>query len=162
MNSNSKLNGLLGMAAVVALLPCVATPVHADQINTPGTVCQQATPEAGKLLYLPNGGVRFVANPGFASTRLVCPIPRTPLGPAVGNRIFFIDGDNAGGSTTSCSIMVFSFNGVLQTSIFNSSALGMYHLPFSIPSASLSPLNYVTALCSLPNGGVLRGMMSKD
>jgi hypothetical protein len=150
------------MAAAVALLPCLVTPVYADQINTPGSDCQQAITGVGKLIYLSNGGARFVADPGFTSTRMVCPIPRTPLAAGTADRIFYIDGNNPAGGTTSCTITVYDYLGTAKDSFPNSSSANPYDMPFVIPAASLSQYDYVIALCSVPNGGTLRGVASKD
>lgn len=148
MRKFAKLGSLLTIGALASL----ATTAAADQINTSGTLCQNFNAnQALDIDYLATG----VRNINAASRPVVCSIPRSPL-PAGVNATFDVDGSNAAGTTTPCTLFIYSFGGtILQTASFN--------LPGTVAFAGVGTFDYADVLCTLPGNanGVLFGVTSR-
>jgi hypothetical protein len=142
----------LGSMFLAGALATLGPAAHADNINTSGTVCQNFN--AGQALdidYLANG----VRNINPSPRPVVCAVPRSPLQPTATAAQFFIDGVNAAGTTTSCTLFVYTFGGAISQS-------STFTLPGFVSLPLIGPFDYVSVLCTLPGnpGTVLFGATS--
>lgn len=147
----TKIGSLLTIATIG--LFGIAPNADATNINTHGAACQNYFPsQVGDMDYNPSG----LKNVNSAPRSVVCPISRSPL--PSGNASFYVDGSNPSGSSTTCTISSYNFNGTfLGSSTFTDSAANFDHL-VSLPAAQVPTFAYVSALCTLPASGMLRGI----
>jgi hypothetical protein len=137
----------LGSLFVAGALASPGPAAHADQINTSGTVCKNFNAsQALDIDFLANG----VRNINAAPRPVICAIPRSPL-PLGSNATFFVDGVNAPGTTTPCT--VFTFDGTLHSATLS--------LP-GVVTLTAGPFAYASVLCTLPGnaGTVVYGATS--
>lgn len=128
-------------------------PASAQNINVSGTVCQNFNAaQALDIDYFQTG----VRNINTAPRPVICSLPRSPLPAGVIPR-FFVDGQNAANTSTTCTLETYTFAGVLtQTLTFTESggATGRtwdHGVPF--PLNSVGTFDYASVLCTLPGGG---------
>lgn len=83
-----------------------------------------------------------------------------PAGWAGGNVLFYVDGKNAPGTSTSHSLYAHNFNGVVQSSQFFNSNAATYDTPLTL--TGLSVYSYVMGLATLPpnTGSVVFGVVA--
>lgn len=158
MNANALTLGL--SLATVLLGAASALPAQAataQNINTHGSACRNYNAgEALDIDYL-SYGVRTIAS---GARSVICPLPRHPVtGPG---QNFYVDGSNASGATTSCTVYAYDYNGTFLSSATFSRSDATYTNYVSLPSVSY--WGYVSVLCTLPasGGGVLFGASAID
>jgi hypothetical protein len=150
-------SGLLLVAGVVGGVVVEADAATSQNVNTSGTTCNNFNAgQANDIDYLTLG----VRNAATSARPVICSVERHPVtGPS---QSFFIDGSNAAGQSTTCSMSSFSFFGTFQSAVsFTESTATYDHL------ATLTTVNffdYVSLLCILPAnfGGVLFGVTALD
>ena len=142
----------LGSLFLAGALASLGPAAHADNINTSGTLCQNFNAsQALDIDYLATG----VRNVNAAPRPVICAVPRSPLQPAATAAQFFVDGVNAAGTTTTCTLFIYTFGGVVtQSSTFT--------LPGFVSLPVIGTFDYASALCTLPGnpGTVLFGVTS--
>lgn len=147
----------LGLAAVMAL-GIVAAPTSAETVSTHGTICNGYGSVPAQDLFYTESGVWN--NNATISRGVICSIPRVPF--PGGSQAFIVEGTNAAGKATPCSMLVFSSVGTLLASrSFNSSTV-TYSRTIVFPAAELPNGAYVNLICFLPinRGGYLRGVVA--
>lgn len=152
----SKIIGLFGLALSMVLSG--APIAQSANINVTAMACQASPTDAPKVF---PSGFGSLSSANTFETKLYCDVPRSPL-VAGAPGLFFVDGDNAPGRTTSCTLYVFDFNGTMRVSSTVTTTQTVYDLPFSVPGNVLMSWDYVTMLCTIPGnlGGALRGITS--
>lgn len=152
----------LGSLFVAGGLATSGAVAHADNINTSGVLCQNFNAaEALDIDYF-TFGVRDI---NAAARSVICSIPRSPLATGATPE-FFVDGENFGTTSTSCTLTIYTFGGtVTQSMSFTESSTGTtrtWDHAVLFPVGSIGTFDYASALCTLPGGGqaVLFGITS--
>lgn len=151
--------GIAGSWAIIGVFALLAsTPrTEAANINSHGAVCQPLTSADAADLQYTNPGIR---NAGTVNRLILCPIPRSPLPSGATSGGFFIDGDNDGGGSTTCSLVSFNFNSQMMLGASTFTRSGTYDQFVSLPIAQLPAFAYVGLFCTLPPGALMRGVTS--
>jgi len=154
MFSKSLKLGLLFAAGTLATITATAS---ADNINTSGVLCQNFNArEALDIDYISSG----VRNLAAAPRLVICAMPRSPLA-ATPFRTFYVDGQNNAGTATSCTITVYSYQGIIQStqSFTESAGPAPWDHGVTMPVVP-GTFDYASLLCSLPAnaGGTLFGV----
>lgn len=149
----------LGLFLATGTLASIAATAHADNINTSGVICQNFNAsEALDIDYLTTGVRNLAATP----RSIICAIPRSPLN-AAPSPMFFVDGHNNANTTTTCTVTVYNFMGVIQSTQSFSESGGAGGLTWDFPvTLALQPavFDYASLLCSIPAsaGGSILGV----
>jgi hypothetical protein len=158
MSSKFVTSGSLSLTLALAFLGAAA---DADNINTNGVVCQNYNAsQALDIDYLPNGVRNVNASPRF----VICAVPRSPL-TTNPSPTFYVDGENAPGTSTSCTVFVYNYLGTFVSSqsftrtVPSTGTTLDWDQPVVLPSPP-STFDYVSLLCSIPGnrGGLIRGV----
>lgn len=138
----------VGFLAAITLVS-LGHAARADNINTSGNVCHALDGfEITDIEYWSDG----VMNSAGSARDVVCALPRSPLTTA-GPGSFYVDGVNFGGSTTSCTLFVYTyFHQLVSATTFtepvNPGASVTWDHLVSVPS--LGVYDYVSLMCALP------------
>jgi len=145
------------LSALVPIAFC-AMSANAANITTHGGACRNFDPAGVSKLDYFTSGVRNLST--TTPVNVICPVEREPLPAGVANGIIYIDGANAGGTTTSCTVYSFDFTGTLLGTRSVSSSASQYDMSVSFPAALLPQYAYVAAVCTLPtnSNSVLKGV----
>ena len=147
------------LATGMVVLTAGTEPTVAANINSSGTFCQNFNAaQVTDIDYLASGVRNLNVNP----RAVICSVPRSPLAAGATSGVFFVDGRNTGGASTTCTLSSFNFNGTFLGSTSFTSAAATYNQFLSLPSAQLGTFAYVSVLCTLPGNanGVLFGVTS--
>lgn len=161
MISNSLKPGLVCLASVLAVGGSAA---RAEMISTTGgAVCHSAAGGTAALdIDNVSNGVRNISS--TSSRQVVCSVPRssdiTGTSP-----IFYVDGQNAAGTCTSCTVVISHFSGQLAASQMfiecgpSTGSRSWDHFVAFPSGTPISAEDYVSVLCTLPgnSAGVLYG-----
>lgn len=148
-----------GLLPFVAVLASASTTALADNINTSGVICQNFNArEATDIDYLTTG----VRNLAASSRDIICAIPRSPLN-SPPSPTFYVDGHNNAGTSTTCTVTVYSFGGIVRSTQTFTENGGTGGLTWDFP-VTLSPqpdfFDYASLLCLIPAsiGGSIFGV----
>jgi len=143
---------LVCLASVLAISGRAA---RAEVISTAGAVCHSAT--GAQALDIDNV-VNGVRNNSTSSRQVACSVPRSSGTPGTAPT-FFVDGQNAAGTCTSCTVMVYHFTGgVAASQSFTRCGPSTGSAPWEqfVVFPSGTPIggdDYVSLLCTLPGNG---------
>lgn len=155
-------HALITAASLAAGLLASAVPIDAraatsQNIATHGIACRNYNAsQALDIDYFVFGVRNIAAEPRY----IVCPITTHPVtGPS---QSFYVDGSNANGVTTTCTLYAFNFTGTFLSSTSFSSNAPTYDYLATLPTVSY--WGYTSMLCALPGGGngVLLGVIAID
>jgi hypothetical protein len=146
---------------IAGTLASLMATANADNINTSGVLCQNFNAsQALDIDYLSTG----VRNLATSARSVICAIPRSPLA-ATPLTTFFVDGQNNPGTSTSCTVTVYSYFGTIRstqsfTEIGEASGRTWDH--FVTMSPQPSTFDYASVVCTLPAsaGGRLFGVIA--
>ena len=158
-----KLGSLLATIVGVALLAGPQVSTQAANIITGAEGCQPLT----YLGYLPapneighvHGGVHNT-NPD-RPLDVVCTIPRSPRTTDTGG-IFYVDGDNFNGASTTCVLYSYDYTGTYLGQTSATSFDAHFDMALTLPAAQVPTWAYISIRCTLPphSNGLLRGVAS--
>jgi len=132
--------GILGLAGV-------SNEAYAVNSNNPGTMCRNFNAgEVTDIDYLLNG-VRNL-NPSFARN-VICPAVRSPTSTNVVN--VFVDGTANSGTTITCTLYSYDFNGTFLGSQSSGPMQGLFDKSLTVPGSFWGTSN---VLCLLPTSGL--------
>jgi hypothetical protein len=128
---------------------------YAVNINTAAVNCEElnvATATSTTIFHF----LASIRNNSTGNKDIVCAVPRSPLSSGSGG--FFIDGQNLNGGGTGCTVFVTNFNGtpLLSKSFFSLDPVFDGFIPFTV--AEMPVFAYISVVCELPPGGILRGI----
>ena len=151
----SRLTMLPGLILSIVLLCFEVSPAQATNINLGATGCQTFLPgDASALVHWGNGPQNFY---GTTTIAVVCSLPHSPL--AVGlDAAWFVDGSNGVGTTTSCALASYNYNGVFLGSANFDNSLTVYDQYLFLPAAQVPYWAYTNLWCQLPPGASLTGV----
>jgi hypothetical protein len=148
-------------SCIVGALASIGSIAGADNITASGTACQNYNAaEALDIDYVPNGVRNINASPRW----VVCSIPRSPL-TAGASAVFYVDGHNNPGTSTTCWFYVHDYSGNQKQAIpFTPipDAQGNWDYKQSFPAGVVQQYDYTSVLCQLPGNynGLLYGAAS--
>lgn len=152
MISQSLKTGLVCLASALAVPGSVA---RAEVISTAGAVCHSAAgAQALDIDNLPNG----VRNNNASSRQVICSVPRSSGTPGTAPA-FYVDGQNAATTCTTCGVVIYHFTGVWAASQWftqcaPSTGPVSWDQFVAFPSGTpISTDDYVSLLCTLPGNG---------
>lgn len=152
MISKSLTTGLVCLASALAVRGSVA---RAEVISTAGALCHSlAGAQALDIDNMPNG----VRNNNVSSRQVICPIPRSSRTSGTAPA-FFVDGQNAANTCTTCGVIIYHSTGEWATSQWFTqcppwTGPATWHQPVAFPSGTpISTTDYVSLLCELPGSG---------
>jgi hypothetical protein len=158
MAVKSQILSVLALIAAVTLLAAPTKPVHAVNLNTSGLICQQSaaqdfdSPLVNRIMYFDLG----VVNAADVRTEVLCSVPRSPAAAGATTVNFYVDGQNAAGAATICSITSYDYLGnfagsrSFETVNTTGAVFAPYDVYVSFPLALVGYYNYVTLRCVLP------------
>lgn len=155
-------HALISVASLAVGLLASAVSVDAraatsQNIATHGSACRNYNASQALDIDYFTFGVRAIS----ADARsVICPITTHPVTGPTQN--FYVDGSNANGATTTCTLYAYSFSGTFLSSVSFSRSDATYDHLASLPSVSY--WGYTSMLCSLPGSGngVLFGVIAID
>ena len=151
--------GFLAMIFGVVLSAGIAPPIHGTNLTLGLNECQRMAGAPGQNLVR---GITGVSNNSPTATmQIVCNLPlATELSIGGGSPDdFFIDGDNAAGAQTSCTLYTYSWSGIFLASVSFVATEPTYDRALKLWT-SISGYSYL--ICTLPPAGrgTLRGVTS--
>lgn len=152
---------LSGLACAAALSISLSTPVQAAFIKIPMAACSVGPSTPQSSLSFENGGVRNLST--TTSAALVCPVFTGDRGTRL-DAEFILNGDQAVGTSTSCTITSWDQDGffIASTSFTSLTSASGFQPILSIRSSSIAPFGYVYMNCSVPPRGFMRGLVFRD
>jgi hypothetical protein len=156
------INAWITAASLTAGLLASTAPIDAraatsQNISSHGSACRNFNAaQALDIDYLTTG----VRNLSADARSVICPITVHPVtGPG---QNFYVDGSNANGASTSCTLYAYSFNGTFLSSVSFTRSDATYDHYASLPSVTY--WGYTSMLCTLPGNrnGVLFGVIAID
>lgn len=146
----------LGLFSTLAAAALVCQSASANTTTSGLAFHNWVAGESGYIDYVTNG----VRNLDSISARNVVASVgfHAPPSWAGGSQLFYVDGKNATGTSTSHGLYAYNYDGVLQSSSFFSSTAATYDTPVTL--TGLSVYSYVMDLATLPNnaGAVVFGV----
>ena len=147
---------LFTSAAVASLaLLGVVSESNAVNINTSATACKGYGLASTGDFYTFSDGIR---NATTAARYVICPVMRSPLAGSSGG--FYVSGANYPGTTTSCTLYSWEYNGTFKAAKSFTSSAARYDSYLSFTNVELPYGAFVSLMCSMPphSGSVLRGV----
>jgi len=147
---------LFTSAAVASLaLLGVVSESNAVNINTSGTACKGYGLATTGDFYTYSDGIR---NATTSWRYVICPVARSPLTGTSGG--FYVSGANAAGTTTSCTLYSWEYNGTFKAAKSFSSSAARYDNYLSFTNVELPYGGFTSLMCYMPpnSGSVLRGI----
>lgn len=152
----SRLTMLPGLILSIVLLCFEVSPAQATNINIGTTGCQTFLPgDASALVHWGNTTQNFYGTTTFP---VVCSVPHSPLSVGL-DAAYFVDGGSGGaGTTVSCALASYNFDGVFLGSANFTSSATVFDQYLFLPAAQVPYWAYTNLWCQLPPGGSLIGV----
>ncbi len=129
------------------ILSAFSVSASATNINTSGTACHAYNAaQVADIDYIQSGARNYATSP----RSVICPVPREPLASGATTGYVYVDGSNAAGTSTSCTLSSYNYNGTFLGSVSFTSSAATYDNGLSLTSAQLSTFAYTAVLCTLP------------
>src|SRR5690242_527548 len=141
------------------MAPAVPTSATPTTMNV--TACPAFQPTNPEIIGHSEKGVFTVATADDPMRVVICSVPRSQ--PAAGaSGLFYVDGDNTAGASTTCILYSWSPNLVLLGGTSFTVSTDHYDVLLSFTAAQMDPHGFITLHCVLPprGQGVLRGVTS--